>query len=276
MKAAARIGDWLKRRLGAAAPAEPARADPRRWDSPFETLREKWVEVPVSRYGRVRTAELAGLPDSELLALWQASRADLTAGVQFGHRGWYHLLYREFMRGKKVLDVGSGLAIDSVTFAQYGAGMTFLDLAESNLAVVRRVCSQLGLTQVRFVLLQDLASLDALDTDYDVIMAMGSLHHAPQSIIRPEVERLLRHLKVGGRWLQLAYPESRWIREGRRPFDQWGGSTDGDNTPWAEWYDLPKLLALLAPASFEVVLCQEFNNGNFIWFDLLKTGSGAE
>ena len=43
--------------------------------------------------------------------------------------------------------------------------------------------------------------LRPLDTDYDVIMAMGSMHHAPMDILKPEYQELLRHLKVGGRWL---------------------------------------------------------------------------
>jgi hypothetical protein len=79
-------------------------------------------------------------------------------------------------------------------------------------------------------------------------------------------------LKVGGRWLQLAYPRSRWIREGRMPFSKWGEHTDPGKTAWCEWYDLPKLLRMLAPAKFDVVLSQEFHNGDFNWFDLLYRG----
>jgi hypothetical protein len=86
------------------------------------------------------------------------------------------------------------------------------------------------------------------------------------------VQELLRHLKIGGRWLQLAYPKTRWIRAGSPPFHKWGAMTDGADTPWAEWYDLPKLLSLLEPAQFDVVLCLEFHDHNFIWFDLLFRG----
>lgn len=200
------------------------------------------------------------------------SRENITTGSQFGHRGWYHTLYADSMRGKKVLDVGSGFAIDSITFMQHGAKVTFVDLAESNLEVVQRLCNILGLKDVRFLLLEDMVSLRRLDTDYDIIMAMGSLHHAPFEIIKSEAHELLKHLKVGGRWLQLAYPKTRWIRAGRPSFDRWGEMTDGSGTPWAEWYDLSKLLRLLEPARFEVVLCQEFHNSNFIWFDLLYQG----
>jgi len=182
------------------------------------------------------------------------------------------VLYADSFSGRKLLDLGSGFAIDSITFAQHGARVTFVDLAETNLVVVQRLCRILGLENVDFLLLEDIGSLRSLDTDYDVIMAIGSLHHAPFEVIRPEVQELIKHLKVGGRWLQLAYPRSRWIREGRMPFDKWGEQTDGVGTPWAEWYDLPKLSKLLEPACFDVVLCMEFRNNDFIWFDLCYRG----
>jgi hypothetical protein len=99
---------------------------------------------------------------------------------------------------------------------------------------------------------------------------MGSLHHMPYKVVRDEAQELIRHLKVGGRWLQLAYPRSRWLREGRLPFNLWGSYTDGMGTPWGEWYDLPKLLSLLEPAEFDVILYREFDNNDFNWFDLVR------
>lgn len=243
------------------------------WHKPFDTLRQKWVEIPTTHLGRQKTTDLVNLSDKELLEAWLVSRQDITTDFEFSHRGWYHALYAKGMHGQKILDIGSGFAIDSITFAQHGAKVTFVDLAESNLEVVKRLCKILNLNEVKFFLLEDIEALHTLDKDYDVIMAMGSLHHAPAEIIKPETQELLKHLKVGGRWLQLAYPKTRWIREGSLPFNRWGQITDGVNTPWAEWYDLPKLLDLLHPARFQVVLYQEFHNNNFVWFDLLYEGN---
>jgi 2-polyprenyl-3-methyl-5-hydroxy-6-metoxy-1,4-benzoquinol methylase len=242
------------------------------WDKPYEVLRKKWAEVPLSAQGRIRTSDLLALSDEALLREWESARAEITTGKQFAHRGWYHALYADGMRGKKVMDVGSGFGVDPITFAQHGARVTFVDLAETNLKVLERLCKIMGLTEVKFVQFEDLESLRPLDADYDVIMAMGSLHHAPAEVIRPELQELLKHLKVGGRWLQLAYPRSRWIREGRSPFSVWGEITDGPGTPWTEWYDLPKLLKQFEPAKFDVVLYQEFHNGDFNWFDLVYRG----
>lgn len=242
------------------------------WNNPLEILRNKWVEVPTFRAGRRKSTDLLQLSDEELLSEWMASRKDITTGTQFTHRGWYHTLYGDSMTGKKILDVGSGFAIDSITFLEQGANVTFVDIVESNLVVVERICNKLGLSEAKYVLLDGLTALQTLDKDYDVIMALGSLHHAPYEIIKPEARTLLKHLRIGGRWIQLAYPKTRWIRDGQKPFDQWGYITDGPGTPWAEWYDLPKLLELLEPAIFDVVLCLEFHNNDFIWFDLQYKG----
>lgn len=247
-----------------------------RWQRPFDVLRAKWVQVPTTRSGSMRTDELLALPDAELLAVWSRAREDITTGGQFAHRGWYHILYADAFGDKKILDVGCGFAIDGITFAQHGAKVAFVDIVESNVQVVRRLCGILGLQDVDFLFMQDIGSLVSLDSDFDVVMCLGSLHHAPFEVVRPEAHELLRHLKIGGRWIQLAYPKTRWLRDGSPPFDQWGARTDGPGTPWAEWYDLPKLLRLLEPARFEVVLCQEFHNSDFIWFDLLYQGQKAE
>jgi 2-polyprenyl-3-methyl-5-hydroxy-6-metoxy-1,4-benzoquinol methylase len=242
------------------------------WEKPYETLRKKWVEVPTTTAGTEKTTRLLELPDHALLAEWEKARQDITTGGEFAHRGWYHALYADGMRGKKVMDIGSGFGVDSITFAQHGARLTFVDLVESNLKVLQRLCGILGLRDARFVHFHDLSSLAALENDYDVIMAMGSLHNAPEKVMKPEYQELLRHLRMGGRWLQLAYPRSRWIREGRSPFSKWGEITDGAGTPWCEWYDLAKLLRMLEPAKFEVVLYQEFHGGDFNWFDLIYRG----
>jgi len=259
--------------MGSDLAGEPSDGKGAAWELPYETLRKRWVEVPSGENVFEKTTNLMQLPDDALLAFWEKARKDITTGAEFAHRGWYHTLYADFMRGKKVMDVGSGFGVDPITFAQHGARVTFVDLVETNLKVLERLCRIMGLKDARFVLLNELGSLRPLDADYDVIMAMGSMHHAPVDILKPEYRELLRHLKVGGRWLQLAYPKARWVRDKRPRFAHWGLTTDGPGTPWAEWYDVEKLLGMFAPSEFEVVLYQEFHNSDFNWFDLLYRGT---
>ena len=134
-------------------------------------------------------------------------------------RGWYHTLYADVFRGKKVLEIGSGLGFDGITFAAQGADWTFVDIVETNLEVVRRLCKLKGISNVRFCYLEDLRSLGTLPSDYAAIYAQGSLIDMPIEATRVEAQALLQHLPVGGRWIELAYPRRRWIHDGRMPFD---------------------------------------------------------
>src|SRR5256885_10397705 len=69
---------------------------------PLDVLRQKWIEVPTTRSGRKRTSELLQLSDDELRREWEIVREDLTTGTEFAHRGWYHTLYADFVKGKKI------------------------------------------------------------------------------------------------------------------------------------------------------------------------------
>jgi len=89
------------------------------WKQPYETLRQRWNAVPTTKTGVESTTKLLALPDHELLEAWEKARQDITTGGEFAHRGWYHALYADGMRGKRVMDVGSGFGVDSITFAQH-------------------------------------------------------------------------------------------------------------------------------------------------------------
>jgi SAM-dependent methyltransferase len=245
------------------------RSNPAAWSQPFETLRKKWHEVPGVGTVRHSTKQLLDMTDKELLDFWRRTVADDTTGLRFNVRGWYHTLYKDVLKGKRVMDVGSGLGIDGLTFAQNGAHMTFVDIVESNLTILKRLCGLLGLKDVTFCYMKDLDSLSALPADYDVIWCQGSLINAPFDVTKGEVRELLKHLPMGGRWIELAYPKTYWIRDGKLPFNKWGAYTDG-GAPWIEWYDLEKLQKLLEPALFDVILYFEFHDNNFNWFDLVR------
>ena len=240
------------------------------WNNPFALLRSKWHEVPSGDQVRSSSLELLEIPGEQLLARWNHARDDSSTGESFDIRGWYHTLYKDVLKGKKVVDVGSGFGIDGITFAEAGAQMTFADIVPDNLEVLKRLCDLRGLQNVKFHYLESFDSIDLLDDDYDVIWCQGSLINAPFDVTKAEIGRLLQHLKIGGRWIELAYPEIRWRREGAMPFEEWGIKTDG-GAPWIEWYDLDKLRQAFAPATFDVVLYFDFHNSDFNWFDLQLT-----
>jgi SAM-dependent methyltransferase len=232
-----------------------------------EQLTERWGVVPAGGDQRRSTEDLLKLPDEELLRFWRDTR-DREGALEM--RGWYRLLYRDFVRGRRLLDIGCGLALDTLTFAEQGATVTCVDLATTNVELVERVARLLDI-QDRV----DVVHLDSLEMDgrfagtFDAIIGIGSLHHAPQEVVGPEVRALAQYLSTGGRWLQFAYPRVRWENDGKPSFARWGEMTDGPNTPWAEWYDAAKLLELLKPLHFRLVFETEWHDGEFNWIDLV-------
>ena len=229
------------------------------WSSPFDVLRKKWCQVPAGNSRRLNSTDVLLLSDGDLVTLWKDARDHDTLGPGFQIRGWYHELYREFVKGKKILDVGSGLGFSTLTFAEWGAALTFTDIVKDNLMVLERLCSLFGI-KANFVYLHDIESLKPLPTDFDVVTAIGSLINAPFEVTRNEVKEIVRHLRPGGRWLHFAYPKARWVREGSPPFDAWGEMTDGPGTPWMEFYDVDKMFRLFEPARVELLFEYEWHN----------------
>jgi SAM-dependent methyltransferase len=229
----------------------------------FDRLRRKQRTVPAS-------SDLLGLTDAELREFWVFTHHQATTGNEFGVRGWYQHLYRDVLRDKRVLEIGSEVGIDGIEFARHGAAITFVDIVEDNLRVTQRLCNIFGITNARFVHLHSLRSLDLLPSDYDVVWSRGSQITVPFEFAKQQCAILARHLKAGGRWIELAYPRERWVRDGSLPFRLWGNVTDGEGTPWMEWYDLERLMSRLASAEWQPLLSFNFHDDDFNWFDLVK------
>ena len=240
-------------------------------DEILTALRKKWCEVPSTTQGRIYSSDLLKLDDEEFRQTWFELYQNNCGGDGFSVRGWYHELYQPLANlGGKWLEVGSGLGYDGVYFAGYcGANVTFLDIIEDNLLVIERICKLLDIKNVTFKHLKNIETIEELGS-FDVILAIGSLINAPFEFMCRERKALADHLVDNGRWLELAYPPERWAREGCLPFSEWGKKTDGQNTPYVEWYDLAKLTQSLLPHKFDVVLDYPYHSSDFIFFDLIK------
>ncbi len=239
----------------------------------LDRLRRKWSTVPAGLMDRRSTVDLLRLSDADLREFWVSTHRQTTTGSGFAVRGWYQHLYRDVLRGKKVLEIGSGMGIDGIEFARHGAAITFVDIVEDNLRVMRRLCEIFGITNAQFAYLHSLRSLDPLPSDYDVVWSQGSQINVPFEFAKHECAIIASHLKAGGRWIELAYPRERWVRDGSPPFRLWGNLTDGEGTPWMEWYDLERLLNRLAPTEWQPLLAFNFHQDDFNWFDLMKVSS---
>ena len=237
------------------------------WERPLDVLRRKWGTIPSGNDSRQRSAQLATLSDDALLAHWERARANDCDGPGFGIRGWYHEAYRSYMPGKKVLDIGCGMGISTIAFAEMGARLTFVDIVEDNVRLCERICALKGI-EASFLYLRDMEDLSTLAGDYDTVTAIGSLINTPASVTKLEVGLLVEHLKPGGRWLHFGYPKTRWVREGALPFSKWGEMTDGPGTPWMEFHDRERIEWFFEPHETRIVFECEWHNADFNWFDI--------
>lgn len=228
----------------------------------FELLGEKWSEVPVTEDDRGHSAALMRLSDAEKRREW-----DRLLSAQVNPRVWYQELYGPHLKGLKVLEVGSGIGLDALYFSRLGAEWHCVDIAQENLELIESIFLAFGLTPPGTTVVESLASLEAAPYGFDVILCSGSMHHVPFAFSREETRRLARHLKSGGRWLELTYPRERWVEDGCLPFDQWGGITDGPGTPWAEWYDFSKMRERFFPNRLSPRVHFNFSSNHLNWFD---------
>lgn len=245
----------------------------------LEILRERWKTIPFTADDREHTPDLLALDDPTLLMQWERAREATVDQHRLNDmRGWYQLLYRDWCRGRKIVSIGCGLGIDGIYFAENGARVTFVDIVEINVELVRRICRLKGIEKsCSFLVMRDVGDLLKLDRDYDAVMGFGSLMNAPLDVMKPEFDALAACLKPeGGRFIMHSYPKSRWEREGSLPFDKWGAKTDGEGTPWVEWYDAVKLIDALRPARFELVYYCEYRRGDMNCIDLIRSAVPAQ
>ena len=112
------------------------------------------------------------------------------------------------LRGKVVLDLGSGVGWDSIAMASFGAKQVYaMDNSRSSIAHGRRFVERLGLRGISFVR-SSLYEIDPLPMVPDMIIAKGVLHHvfdlprlaeAIHSITGPGTEVLLTHSRFSTR-----------------------------------------------------------------------------
>ncbi len=253
-------------RLGGVQVATVEVNNPSTW---IRRLAEKWHEIPTTPMGRGSSIEQLRLPDAEFLSWWDGLEREILSQHEVY---WVVEVYRDFVRGKKLIEVGPGTGIIGVQFLREGAQITFMDVAESNLKLVERVCRLKGIEGASFLQIREFSDPLKVSDDYDAVFARGSLHHTPANVAKPEFEALASRIKIGGRFLALTYPKERWAMQGSKPFSEWGKSTDGEATPWAEWYDTEKLLTQLSPYRFRTLMAFNLHDNIFNWFDLQRIG----
>ena len=64
------------------------------------------------------------------------------------------------MKRRRIIDIGSGLARQTLQFAFYGAHVTFVDIVRDNLEVIRRVAQSKGVEdRVKTIYIESIADM---------------------------------------------------------------------------------------------------------------------
>src|SRR5215468_2866917 len=137
-------------------------------------LREKWREIPATRQERQFNSDLLRLSDAELLDYWEDCRVQTSKPEV---RGWFQEAYKERLRGSRLADIGPGVGVDGIWFAQHGAYVTFVDIVADNLLLLERLCGLKGISADYYFI--DNFFEYRFASPFDCLLCVGSLINAP-------------------------------------------------------------------------------------------------
>jgi ubiquinone/menaquinone biosynthesis C-methylase UbiE len=110
-------------------------------------------------------------------------------------------------KGKKVLEIGCGVGIDSLQFARAGAELTGVDLTPN---AIKLAGLNLEIHGYRATFVnQNAEDLKLPENHFDAVYSHGVLHHTP----RPwkAIEEVYRVLKPGGEAIIMLYKKYSWM-----------------------------------------------------------------
>ena len=143
-------------------------------------------------------------------------------------------------RGKRLLEVGCGLGIDLSRFAQAGAIVTGVDLAEVCIDLARQNFAQHGLTADLQVMNGE--ALQFEDRSFDVVYAHGVLQYtADASRMATEIHRVLR---PGGEAILMVYNKYSWLNALSKLMKV---ELEHEDAPVLHKYSIEELKELLKP-----------------------------
>ena len=110
-------------------------------------------------------------------------------------------------RGKRLLEVGCGVGIDLLRFAQGGAQVVGIDLAETSIELARKNFEHAGLDGEFYVM--DGEAMTFPDNNFDIVYAHGVIQYTAN----PEkmVSEIYRVLKPGGLAIMMVYNRLSWL-----------------------------------------------------------------
>lgn len=134
-------------------------------------------------------------------------------------------------KGLKVLEIGTGIGTDMISFVNNGAIYTGIDLTENaiNIAKQRRFLYKIPEEQCRLYVgnVEDSEFLKLIlgDEKFDLIYSFGVLHHTPDIDIA--INNIVSYLKPNGTFKMMVYATNSWktfkINEGLDQYEAQNG-----------------------------------------------------
>ena len=170
-------------------------------DISYFTKNQKfWTQLPAGGATQY-TDILAAMDDEDFCDIYQHFMTYWDA-----ERGWEHERYQEMFEGKNVVEIGSGLGYDGITYSQTANTYTFCDINEDQLNTVKRVSTlfnkgsfspvYISNSNHSYQLIEDPLNHD-YKTMFDALYSHGVLHHVPFEVAHHEFKNVDKFLKVG-------------------------------------------------------------------------------
>ena len=158
-------------------------------------------------------------------------------------------------RGKRVLEVGSGIGSDAVEFARHGAEYVGIDLSAESVAMSRQRFELFGLPGEFHVMDAANQAAVALLGQFDLVYSCGVLHHYPD--MTACLDNIHAALLPMGEFRMLVYAKNSWkyamIQKGLDQFEAQAGC------PYATAYSREEIYELLN-GKFEVLRIRQDHN----------------
>ena len=104
--------------------------------------------------------------------------------------------------GKKVLEIGTGIGTDLVSYAKNGSIVYGVDLTENAIEMTKKHLQAFNL-KAENLLVADAENLPFEDNQFDLVYCFGVLHHTPNT--DKGIQEAIRVLKPGGKFIIMLY-----------------------------------------------------------------------
>ena len=139
--------------------------------------------------------------DSYLVNVWnkEANRYTHAAENSPDYLAYYHVLHQLIgeLRGKKIADIGSGTGMTSAYFAEHGAELHLVDLADKALAYARNYFNKKNLKAKYYR--ENAFNMSLPHSHFDVVWNGGVIEHFPDQQKILMLQKMWQLVKPGGR-----------------------------------------------------------------------------